>query len=156
MQQQQQPQAGRNKGRVELDNKVAYTFDPEHPLGQGNQGSVFKAKSDDGTLIALKLVPKESSQGNREFANLVKINHPHVVRVLGHATVRLIQRHGTVDYLAIGMELANGKSYDTYLKENGGKIEWKDAAEDFRQLIEGMRAVHNQVLTLSKTIAIEL
>ena len=147
VQQQQQPQAASNKEHVTLDNNVKYWFDNINVLGKGNQGSVFKAASADGSLIALKIAPKVSSQNDREYANLVKVNHPSVVRVLGQATVR----RGTVDCLAIGMELVDGTSYDTYLKTlKNGKIDWQDAAEDFIQLICGMKEVHNQVLTLSK------
>ena len=70
-----------------------------------------------------------------------KINHPSVVKVVGQATVK----RGAVEWLAIGMELAAGESYEDYLKRNG-KIDWQEAAEDFRQLITGMQAVHEQVL----------
>jgi|LauGreDrversion2_3_1035106.scaffolds.fasta_scaffold171570_1 hypothetical protein len=53
------------------------------------------------------------------------------------------------DCLAIGMGLVAGESYDTYL-ERKGKIDWQEAAEDFRQLIAGMQAVHEQVLTYTR------
>ena len=62
--------------QVTLDNNVTYSFDRKKTLGQGNQGSVFKAKSADGSLIALKIAQKVSSQNDREYANLVKVNHP--------------------------------------------------------------------------------
>jgi len=127
--------------QVTLDNNVTYSFDPKKALGAGNQGSVFKAKSADGSLIALKIVDRKSSRDDREYTNLKKINHPSVVKVLGHATVK----HGVLEYLAIGMELVDGESYDEYLLRNG-KIDWQEAAEDFRQLITGMQAVHEQVL----------
>ena len=139
--------------QVTLDNNVTYSFDPKKALGQGNQGSVFKAKSADGSLIALKIAEKKSSRDDREYTNLLKINHHSVVKVLGQSTAR----HGGLEYLAIGMELVVGESYDQYLKRNG-KIDWKEAAEDFRQLITGMQAVHEQVLmqcTPTKRMAIE-
>jgi len=30
----------------------------------------------------------------------------------------------------------------TFHQKNGGKIDWKNAAEDFRQVMAGMTAVH--------------
>ena len=114
-------------------------------LGQGAQGSVFKAKATDGSLIALKIVEKKSGRDDREYANLDKIKHTNVVEVLGHGT---ILQNGS-EYLAIGMGLVAGESYDTYL-ERMGKIDWQEAAEDFRQLIAGMQAVHEQVLTYTR------
>ena len=53
---------------VTLDNNVTYSFDPDpkKALGEGNQGSVFKAKSADGSLIALKIAVKKSSRDDRE------------------------------------------------------------------------------------------
>jgi serine/threonine protein kinase len=138
-----QQQRGDN---VTLDNNVTYSIDRQNPLGKGAQGAVFKAKSADGSLIALKVVLKPSSRDEREYANLVKIQHPNVVKVLGRALLPLpVPDLGKVDCLAIGMELANGVSYDVYLKGKG-TIDWQEAAEDFRQLISGMQAVHNQVL----------
>ena len=127
--------------QVTLDNNVTYSIDFEEKLGEGNFGSVFKAKSADGSLIALKIAPKKSSRDDREHTNLLKINHPNVVKVLGQATVP----YGDSKLLAIGMELVAGESYEAYLKRNI-KINWQKAAEDFIQFISGMQAVHEQVL----------
>jgi len=66
------------------------------------------------------------------------IKHPSVVGVLGHGIVK----QGEQEYIAIGMELVVGESYEDYIKANGGKIEWQSAAEDFRQIVTGMQAVH--------------
>lgn len=144
VQHQQQPQAAGNVTEVILDNNTAYSFDLDSRLGQGAQGSVFKAKATDGSesLIALKIVEKKSGRDDREYVNLVKIKHPNVVEVLGHGHLII---HGS-EYLAIGMGLVAGESYDEYLKSNG-KLDWQKAAEDFRQLISGMQAVHEQVLS---------
>ena len=72
----------------------------------------------------------------------MKVKHINVVEVLGHGTLLMNGKN----CLAIGMGLAAGESYDAYL-ERRGKIDWQEAAEDFRQLIAGMQAVHEQVLT---------
>ena len=146
VQQTQQPQDGSNsKANLKLNNGVTYSFDETKPLGKGAQGKVFKATSQDGCLIALKIVLKNSdssSRDEREYTNLKKIKHPCVVELVGYAT---IDNHPSLgNLLAIGMALVVGESYAAYLKENG-KIDWKIAADEFRQLITGMQAVHEQV-----------
>lgn len=104
--------------QVTLDNNVTYSFDRKKTLGQGNQGSVFKAKSADGSLIALKIAEKKSSRDDREYTNLLKINHPSVVKVLGQAT----ENRGGAELLAIGMELVAGESYDEYQAQRQDRL----------------------------------
>ena len=147
VQQTQQPQDGSNsKTRVlvKLRNSLTYSFDETKPLGKGAQGAVCKATSPDGSLIALKIVQNSSSRDTREYANLEKIKHPthpSVVELVGSAKFKDASRG---NLLAIGMALVVGESYVEYLKDKG-KIDWKIAADEFRQLITGMQAVHQQV-----------
>jgi serine/threonine protein kinase len=143
VQQTQQPQDGSNsKTRtLPLSNGITYSFDETKPLGKGAQGYVFKATSPDGSLIALKIVENKSSRDEREYANLEKIKHPCVVELVGRKAFTDPSRG---NLLAIGMALVVGESYEEYLKENG-KVDWKIAADEFRQLITGMQAVHQQV-----------
>ena len=101
----------------------------------------FKATSQDGSLIALKIVENHSSRDTREYTNLEKIKHPCVVELVGWKAFTDPSRG---NLLAIGMALVVGESYEEYLKDKG-KIDWKIAADEFRQLITGMQAVHQQV-----------
>ena len=129
--------------QVKLSNGKVYAFDPQpgSALGEGNQGSVYKAQEVvDGFQIALKLSEMSSTRQQREYINLDKVRHPNVVEVLGHGIVSVKGR----ELLAIGMEFAVGKSYDQYLKENNGRIDWRSAAPDFRQIVAGMQAVHEK------------
>jgi serine/threonine-protein kinase len=79
--------SGREEGRVpEVSPGTdvgGYTV--EAPLGEGGFGTVFRARRG-GALYALKLLPLEEvgEWGMRELLNLAKVQHPHVVRLLGH------------------------------------------------------------------------
>ena len=64
---------------VKLSDNKTYVFDYTVSLGEGGQGSVFEAKAEDGSLIALKIAPKKESRvQDREYDNLKNINHPNL------------------------------------------------------------------------------
>ncbi|KAH0873531.1 hypothetical protein HID58_070893 [Brassica napus] len=62
-------------------------FDQANKLGEGGFGSVFKGELSNGTIIAVKQLSSESSQGNREFVNEIGmisgLNHPNLVKLYG-------------------------------------------------------------------------
>ncbi|KAJ0255091.1 Serine-threonine/tyrosine-protein kinase [Hirschfeldia incana] len=62
-------------------------FDQANKLGEGGFGSVFKGELSNGTMIAVKQLSSESSQGNREFVNEIGMisgmNHPNLVKLYG-------------------------------------------------------------------------
>uniref|UniRef100_A0A6U2IQY0 Calmodulin n=3 Tax=Hemiselmis andersenii TaxID=464988 RepID=A0A6U2IQY0_HEMAN len=123
---------------VKLTNGKSYKFGDK--LGFGAFGQVWKGRCTDGSSVAaLKVITKEGG-GNiqqREFANLQKLQHKNVVKMLGQGT-----HPKNPSQLVLGMELINGLSYDKYLEEKGGKISWQEASKDFEQIIRGMKAVH--------------
>lgn len=62
-------------------------FHPNHKLGQGGYGPVFKGKLEDGRDIAVKKLSQSSNQGKKEFTNeaklLARVQHRNVVSLLG-------------------------------------------------------------------------
>ncbi|KAL7000918.1 Cysteine-rich receptor-like protein kinase 43 [Sarracenia purpurea var. burkii] len=63
-------------------------FHPNHKLGEGGFGPVFKGKLDDGRQIAVKKLALSSNQGKKEFTNeaklLSRVQHRNVVNLLGY------------------------------------------------------------------------
>ncbi|KAL5736613.1 hypothetical protein ACOSQ2_031401 [Xanthoceras sorbifolium] len=62
-------------------------FDPEHKIGEGGFGPVYKGLLADGSVIAVKQLSSKSKQGNREFVNEIgmisALQHPHLVKLYG-------------------------------------------------------------------------
>src|SRR5688572_8561069 len=79
-------------------------------LGEGGMGAVYKARHQDtGELVAVKLLfPDKASNSVRlkrfeqEFRAALRLNHPHVVRVLDFGT--------SSKYHFLVMELVEGQS----------------------------------------------
>ncbi|WUH93300.1 serine/threonine protein kinase [Streptomyces sp. NBC_00433] len=92
----------------------------EEPLGRGATGTVWRARVRDesGTAVAVKVL-KEELAGDpdvvmrflRERSVLVRLRHPHIVRV------RDLVVEG--DLLALVMDLVDGPDLHRYLRENG-------------------------------------
>ncbi|CAI9097402.1 OLC1v1033817C1 [Oldenlandia corymbosa var. corymbosa] len=67
-------------------------FSPDHLLGHGSLGSVYRAESSDGEMMAVKSIEMVELSLNEEerFLNVVrqvaKLRHPNVVTLLGYCT----------------------------------------------------------------------
>jgi serine/threonine-protein kinase len=92
----------------------------EEPLGRGATGTVWRGRvrDDEGSAVAVKVL-KEELAGDpdvvmrflRERSALVRLRHPHIVRV------RDLVVEG--DLLALVMDLIDGPDLHRYLRENG-------------------------------------
>lgn len=62
-------------------------FSRSNKIGHGGFGSVYKGELEDGTLVAVKVLSAESSQGVREFLTeinmIANIEHPNLVKLHG-------------------------------------------------------------------------
>ncbi|XP_030514697.1 cold-responsive protein kinase 1-like [Rhodamnia argentea] len=67
--------------------KATADFSRSNKIGHGGFGSVYKGVLDDGTLVAVKVLSAESSQGVREFLTeinmIANIEHPNLVKLHG-------------------------------------------------------------------------
>jgi serine/threonine-protein kinase len=92
----------------------------EEPLGRGATGTVWRGRvrDEEGSAVAVKVL-KEELAGDpdvvmrflRERSALVRLRHPHIVRV------RDLVVEG--DLLALVMDLIDGPDLHRYLRENG-------------------------------------
>src|SRR5690606_649889 len=96
-------------------------FELVAPLGEGGFGRVYKARSKDGAMVALKVAKRAfgarnagrllTSQEN-EIEALLRLRHPGVVRVLSYG---MDDRVG----LYLAMEYAEGESLDQFMRRRG-------------------------------------
>ena len=87
-------------------------FALEEELGRGAMGVVFRARGPDGSPVALKLLtrPGGSPRLEREARALLRLRHPHLVRLIGAGK-------GPPPWVA--MELVEGESLEALLQRQG-------------------------------------
>jgi eukaryotic-like serine/threonine-protein kinase len=105
----------------------------EAQLGEGGFGTVFRAQRG-GELYALKLLPLEEvgDWGVRELLNLAKVQHPNVVRLMGHCQ----WPDKAPRYFVIIMEYVPGRRLDVW-----ASTENPSAREAVRKVLGVARAL---------------
>jgi eukaryotic-like serine/threonine-protein kinase len=105
----------------------------EAQLGEGGFGTVLRAQRG-GALYALKLLPLEEvgEWAVRELLNLAKVQHPNVVRLLGHG----LWPDKAPRYFVIIMEYVPGRRLDVW-----ASTENPSAREAVRKLLGVARAL---------------
>lgn len=62
-------------------------FDSSRVLGEGGFGRVYRGALEDGTLVAVKVLKRDDSQGEREFLAevemLSRLHHRNLVKLIG-------------------------------------------------------------------------
>lgn len=113
-------------------------FALEGELGRGAMGAVFRARGPDGATVALKLLtrPGASPRLEREARALLRLRHPHLVRLLGAGA-------GPPPWVA--MELIEGESLEALLRREGA-LPPARAARIVGQAAQGIAEVHAQGL----------
>ena len=126
---------------VELSNKTSYFM--THRIGEGGMGTVFAARSADGSQVALKICEISGvDRGDREaniLEKLVTLQHPNIVRFFDSA--RLNTR------LVIVMELVKGQSLERWLDskftaDGAWPVTCDESKDIMLQLTNGVSAVH--------------
>ncbi|KAI3790771.1 hypothetical protein L2E82_04062 [Cichorium intybus] len=102
-------------------------FSEENKIGQGGFGSVYKGELEDGRLIAVKRLSRDSGQGEREFKNeallVSKLHHRNLVVLLGFSlegTERLLIYefipNGSLDKFLFDPQMRTFLNWDTSYK----------------------------------------
>lgn len=114
-------------------------------LGEGGMGAVYEAKSDDGTLVALKVLKPSVSDTaglrrrfEREGRALEQFRHPHVVGLVDRGVDDLDQA-----YLA--MELVRGVDLSQLLKQRR-MLPFGEAIYIVRSIALALEAAHERKL----------
>jgi predicted Ser/Thr protein kinase len=119
--------------------RVADRYTIEQRLSQGAAGAVYRARDDDGELVALKrlLDPAMAVRMEIEARLLSRLRHPRVVRTLGH----LDDEAGPF----IVMELVRGRDLADALIEHGGTgLALDDALRCASEACEALAYVHSE------------
>jgi len=116
----------------------------QEQLGEGGAGVVYRAQADDGSLVALKLLRGVKANDRvarkrfrREAEALARLDHPHVVKVLGAGD------HEGTPWLAL--ELVKGESLESRLRHEG-QLPITEAVRITEQLAQALLAVHGEGL----------
>jgi hypothetical protein len=131
--------SGREKGRVPEVSPGTDVggYGVEAQLGEGGFGTVFRAQRG-GELYALKMLPMEEvgEWGVRELLNLAKVQHPHVVRLLGHCQ----WPDKAPRYFVIIMEYVPGRRLDVWASTENPSA--REAARKMLGLARALVALH--------------
>ncbi|XWS34469.1 hypothetical protein CRYUN_Cryun21dG0041100 [Craigia yunnanensis] len=115
-------------------------FHPNHKLGEGGFGPVYRGKLDDGREIAVKKLSHSSNQGKKEFENeaklLARVQHRNVVNLLGYCA------HGVEKLLVY--EYVTNESLDKLLFKSNRKeeLDWKRRYEIITGIARGLLYLH--------------
>jgi serine/threonine protein kinase len=111
-------------------------------VGEGGMGAVYKARHQDTReMVAVKLLfPDKASNSVRlkrfeqEFRAALRLNHPHVVRVLDFGT--------SSKYHFLVMELVEGPTLAQYIARQG-KLKEQEAVDIILQVATGLHQIHD-------------
>lgn len=109
-------------------------------LGQGSFSTIYLARCcTSGQMQALKLFKNRSEDIDNEFAILMALNHPNIIKAYGIANEKLLKKRVLV------LEFANGRTLREIQTLNNPQI-FSEAItiNMFRQILEGVAYMHDQ------------
>ncbi|XP_078436802.1 putative G-type lectin S-receptor-like serine/threonine-protein kinase At1g61610 isoform X2 [Wolffia australiana] len=114
-------------------------FSDENKLGEGGFGSVYKGKLPNGNDVAIKRLSKGSKQGQREFANevklIAKLQHKNLVRLLGWCNEK--------DEMILIYEYMRHNSLDKLVFGNSSRISWEKHFTIIKGVADGLLYLHH-------------
>lgn len=121
-----------------------HRFDVLGLLAKGGMGAIYRCRErSTGTQLAIKLILEDwnaeeevQARFEREIKATMEVQHPNVVRLLGHGRTEDGQRY-------YAMELLEGQSLFE-LMENEGPLDTQTIAHIGAQVARGLQAAHDQ------------
>ncbi|XP_052206174.1 cysteine-rich receptor-like protein kinase 43 isoform X2 [Diospyros lotus] len=134
--------AAQEQKQIPFETLVSATknFHPNHKLGEGGFGPVYKGKLEDGREIAVKKLSQSSRQGRKEFTNeaklLARVQHRNVVNLLGYCA------HGPEKLLVY--EYVANESLDKLLFKTGKQkvLDWTRRYDIIAGVARGLLYLH--------------
>ncbi|GEM_PF-3381773 len=111
-------------------------------IGRGGMGTVYKARKDDGQMVAMKILPplfaRDEAKVDRflkEAASASKLDHPNIVKCYDFG------QDGDVHFIA--MELVVGKSVGDLIKEKRA-VKIEESLRIIKSAARGLAAAHEK------------
>lgn len=133
--------------------RITNDFSEEQKLGAGSFGKVYLGKFDNGQRIAVKLLysygPEyDNEQFQNEFGNLMKLEHPNIVRLMGYCYEIKpvpVPYQGTTVFAekstrALCLEYLQNGSLEWHL--SNGKLDWHTRYSIIKGICEGLKYMH--------------
>ncbi|KAF6991104.1 hypothetical protein CFC21_008221 [Triticum aestivum] len=140
---------------VSVLQKITDNFSKERTLGKGAYGKVFKGVHDNGEEIAVKLLHNnmraiDDEQFKQEFNNLMMLNHPNIIRLVGYCYETQHQHMEfqgklifvEMTYRALCFEYMHKGSLQKYLSEESQGLDWDTRYKIIKGTCEGLKYLH--------------
>ncbi|XP_044952213.1 receptor like protein kinase S.2-like isoform X3 [Hordeum vulgare subsp. vulgare] len=135
--------------------EITDNFSEKRKIGQGACGKVYRAELQNGKEIAVKVlynnvVMIDDVQFQREFENLMRLEHHNIVRLVGYCYEtqhQPIQHMGGIvfaemTYKALCFEYMQNGSLEEHLSDEGDGLEWHTCYNIIKGAWKGLQYLH--------------
>ncbi|OEL36783.1 Cysteine-rich receptor-like protein kinase 29, partial [Dichanthelium oligosanthes] len=137
--------------------RITKKFSKDNIVGYGGYGVVYKGVLDNGEEIAVKKLYnnhpgiEEDVQFKNECTNLMKLQHPNIVRLVGycyeiaHKFVECNGEHVSagVEEKALCFEYLQGGNLEQHLSDESCGLDWHTRYKIIKGICEGLHYLHN-------------
>ncbi|XP_044335310.1 uncharacterized protein [Triticum aestivum] len=140
---------------IRLLEKITDNFSEERLLGQGAYGKVYRGVYNNGQEIAVKLLHNnmqtiDDEQFIHEFDNLMMLNHPNIVRLVGYCYETQRQHmdfegrtvFAETTYKALCFEYMPKGSLQNHLSDECNGLDWQTRYKIIKGACEGLKYLH--------------
>ncbi|CAM0878321.1 unnamed protein product [Alopecurus aequalis] len=140
--------------KLHLLEEITNNFSKELKVGSGGYGDVYRAVHDGKQIAVKKIHPLQGLDDkafDNEYRNLIKINHPNVVQLIGYcheSRMNYVKHDGqlvmaTIMERILCFEYMEGGGLDTYIKAESCDLDWPTCYKIIRGTCEGINHLHS-------------